>query len=195
MKSANASLPVSDPSKVMQMIHAAGTDLTALTASPTPHWHRFRNGSDVPSHLKLHVEPEGETEECWSEAQPVSARQISQLVEHLRQRQHDLDQREADLQANVYCWEQQVAAHQSQLRKRSLELEQHLTQVRAQQDQLIKLQESLVNSQSAQRALIEQMVTSSEPGQLKTVLEKLQFELTEGMNAILHRWERLKMQP
>jgi hypothetical protein len=185
--------PISDPSHVMQMINTAGPDLSALFELCLPPADRSPPCSDRPKmHLKLHVEPDSEAHENWSEPEPISTRQVSQLVEHLRQRQRELDQREADLQAKVFRFEQHATVQQSQFRKRSSELDQHLSQVRAQQVQLIKLQQSLVDSQTALRRVIEQIVDSCEPGQLKRELEKLRYELTECMDTILHRWERLR---
>lgn len=185
--------PISNPTRVMQMIDSMDSDLSALLRLTVEVPDRPPRLLQEPSgHLKLHVEPDSESPENWSEAEPISTRQVSQLVEHLRQRQRELDQREADLQAKVFRWEQQVSSQQSRYRKRSSELKQHLSQARAQQVQLIKLQQSLVDSQTALRKVIEQVVESCEPGQLKRELENLRYELGECMDGILNRWERLR---
>jgi malate synthase len=185
--------PISNPSRVMKMIDSMDSDLSALLRlAAEAQEHGPRIPQEPSRHLKLHVESESEPQENWSEADPISTRQVGQLVEHLRQRQRELDQREADLQAKVFRWEQQASSQHSQFRKRRSELEQHLSQARAQQLQLIKLQQSLVDSQTALRKVIEQIVDSCEPGQLKHELEKLRYELAECMDAILNRWERLR---
>lgn len=184
--------PVSDPSKVMEMIHAAGTNLSPLMQSETV---RAGVGSTIKPrtpHLKLHVDPDTEHRQNWSEPEPVSAQQVEQLVQHVRQRQRELDQREADLQANVFRFEQQSTSNQAQLRKRALELEHHLGQVKLQQAQLIKLQQNMIETQKALRKVIERIVSNAEPGQLKQELQKLKFELAENLDAILSRWERIQ---
>lgn len=186
--------PVSDPSKVMEMINASEPDLSLLKQKGIG---RDGIGPSVgprASHLKLHVDPEAEQQQAWSAPEPVSAQQVQQLVQHVRQRQRELDQREADLQANVFRFEQQSTSTQVQLRKRALELEQHLGQVKLQQTELIKLQQNMLETQTSLRRVIERIVDNSEPGQLKQELQKLKFELSESLDAILSRWERIKHQ-
>jgi SMC interacting uncharacterized protein involved in chromosome segregation len=186
--------PVSDPSKVMEMIHAAGTNLSSLMGSRTGHVGHDSSSRSGVSHLKLHVDPEAEQQQTWSNPQSVSAHQVEQLVQHVRQRQRELDQREADLQAGVFRLEQQSTTSQVQLRKRALELEQHLGQIKLQQAQLIKLQQNMIETQTTLRKVIERIVSNSEPGQLKQELLKLKFELGESLDSIISRWERIKIQ-
>lgn len=146
-----------------------------------------------PPHLKLHIEREPE-QEVWSASASVSSQQVEQLIQHLRVRQRELDQREADLQASVFRFEQQVTGNQAQLRKRTAELEEHLSQVKLQQTQLIKLQQSMIATQTSLRRVIERIVENSEPSSLKPELQKLKFELNESLDVILTRWERIKFQ-
>jgi hypothetical protein len=188
--------PISDPSRIMEMINGFRAD------HPAP----VREGSGVvrktgaassnrplPPHLKLHVERDSE-HETWSTPAPISSHQVEQLVQHLRTRQRELDQREAHLQASVYRHEQQLAGSQAQLKKRASELEQQLSQVKLQQAQLIKLQQNMIETQTSLRRVIERIVENCEPGLLKQELQKLRFELSEKLDAILCRWEKLKRQ-
>lgn len=154
--------------------------------------HNTPSNRPQPPHLKLHVERESE-QETWSAPAPISSHQVEQLVQHLRIRQRELDQREAHLQASVYRHEQQLASSQAQLRKRNSELEQHLSQVKLQQAQLIKLQQNMIETQTSLRRVIERIVENCEPGLLKQELQKLRFELSENLDAILCRWEKLKL--
>jgi hypothetical protein len=186
--------PVSNPSKVMEMIHAAGTNLSTLTGSRIEHVRHDPSPRSQVSHLKLHVDPDAEQQQTWSNPQSVSAHQVEQLIQHVRQRQRELDQREADLQAGVFQFEQHSTSSQVQLRKRALELEQHLGQVKLQQAQLIKLQQNIIETQTTLRKVIERIVSNSEPGQLKQELLKLKFELGESLESIISRWERVKFQ-
>ncbi len=184
------STPVSNPSVVLRMIDSAGCNdgfaalLTSPTAKPAPR---------AATHLRLHVAPETEsqTPEWFDLGQPPT-RQIEQLVSHLRNRQKDLIQREADLQAQAYHWEQQVLSSKSHLRRRTSELEQHCSQVQLQQTQLVKLQQNLVDSQQALRVVIERIVDDCQPAELKAELHALRRELNERFDVILNRWERFK---
>lgn len=140
--------------------------------------------------LKIHVEEE--SSEFWEASEQVAPSQVQQLIQHVRSRKKDLDQREADLQRQVYRWEQQVMTTKADLKRKSAGLEQHQEQLNLQRAQLIKLQQSLVNHQTALRAVIEQIVDHCDQEELKLQLGKLRFELNESMDAIFSRWERLK---
>ena len=145
------------------------------------------------SHLRLHVAPETEPPTPdWCEMEQPPVRQIEQLVAHLRSRQKVLDQREADLQAQTYHWEQQVLSSKSHLRRRTSELEQHWSQVQLQQAQLVKLQQNLVDGQQAIRAVIERIVDDCQPTELQAELNSLRQELHERFDVILNRWERIR---
>jgi chromosome segregation ATPase len=148
----------------------------------------------VPSHLKLHLDADSESLEFErvSHGEPP-AKQVEQLALHLKTRQKDLAQREANLQAQSYHWEKQVLSSKAHLRKRSAELEQHLSQVRLQQAQLIKLQQNLIDSQVALRVIVERIVNHVGPGELKAELASLQVELGERIDVILNRWEKLSL--
>jgi len=117
--------------------------------------------------------------------------QVQQLVDHLHQQQKKLAQREADLQAEVYHWDKQVLASKAALKKRAAELEQHLTQVEQQQSLLVKLQQNLIDSQTAIRATVERLIEHSDAAELKSELLNLQLELGQRFDEILNRWERV----
>ncbi len=189
--------PVSNPQRVLTMIDAGGKNLSSLfnrlaeppASSPEP------PSAPAASHLKLHVAPEQsappELDFDWAGPKPVPPQQAEQLVKHLRNRQRDLEQREADLQAAVYRWEQKAMVEDARYRKRTGELEQHLGHVKAQQEQLVKLQQNLIDSQTALRQAIETIVDDSQPRDLKAALETLKTELNETMDAVLTRWEKI----
>jgi hypothetical protein len=123
-------------------------------------------------------------------AQPPTP-QVQQLVDHLHRRQKELAQREADLQAEVYHWDKQVLASKASINKRAAELEQHLTQVEQQQSLLVKLQQNLIDSQTAIRATVERLIEQSDAGELKSELLNLQVELGNRFDEILNRWDRV----
>lgn len=183
------SQPVSNPTAVIRMIESS-VPLAGLQSllDPTP------ENSTVPAHphLKLHVDTGSESSEFEAVSPSVPpVKQVEQLAQHLKTRQKDLAQREADLQAQSYHWEKQVLSSKAHLRKRASELEQHLSQVRLQQEQLIKLQQNLIDSQLAVRTIVDRIVSVSEPSALKSELNSLRIELGERVDEILGRWEKL----
>jgi chromosome segregation ATPase len=140
--------------------------------------------------LKLHVEEE--PDEFWERSDETAGSQVEQLVVHVRNRKRDLDQREANLQADVYRWEQEVMKVKAELNRRTNEVEQQRQQFNLQRAQLIKLQQNLVTTQMNLRAIVEKIVDQCQPQELKLELGKLRFELTESMDGLLRRWETLR---
>lgn len=191
-----ATRPISRLQTIIEMIESPENgDLSCLLE---PFGKQIRHGDEESSEtstststrLKIHVEEE--LSELWDDHQQVAPMQMKQLIQHVRLRKKALDQREADLQGQVYRWEQQVMGVKAQLKQKTVALEQQLNQLNLQRAQLIKLQQNLIDTQTALREIIERIVDQCEGEELKLQLGKLRFELTETMDAILNRWERLK---
>ena len=180
------STPVSNPSAVMRIIETSEQEQGLATLLPADHQH------PVGVKLKLHIDSDNNRaeEEEFRFDQPPEQRS-EQLLNHLRNRQKELAQREADLQAKTYQWEKQVMATEASLRKRGTVIEQHLTQIACQQEQLMKLQQSLVDSQQSIRATVEQLVDENENAEKTLQLESLRDEIANCFEDSLHRWERL----
>jgi hypothetical protein len=177
--------PVSNPSAVMRIIETSEPEQGLATLLPTEH-------HPVGVKLKLHVDSDHDQaeEEVFRFDQPPGQRS-EQLLSHLRNRQKELVQREADLQAQTYQWEKQVLATEASLRKRGAELEQRLTHVACQQEQLMKLQQNLVDSQQAIRAIVEWLVDESEDVDIKLQLAALRDEVGQRFDDNFRRWEHL----
>ena len=177
--------PVSNPIAVMRIIETSDQEKGLTTLLPREH-------HPVGIKLKLHIDSDQENpdEEVFRFDQPPGQRS-EQLINHLRNRQKELVQREADLQAQTYQWEKQVLATEASLRKRSSELEQHLSQVACQQAQLIKLQQNLVDSQEAIRSVVERLVSESRDAETRQPLEALRNEIVQRFDDNFRRWERL----
>ena len=170
----------------MRIIETSEQEPGLATLLPADHQHQ------VGVKLKLHVDSDHDNTEAemFRFDQPPEQRS-EQLLNHLRNRQKELAQREADLQAQTYEWEKQVMATESSLRKRSAVLEQHLTQVACQQEQLMKLQQSLVDSQHATGALVEKLVEDCQDIEIKSHLEALRDEIGQRFDDHFRRWEHL----
>lgn len=177
--------PVSNPSAVMRIIENSDPEKGLATLLPGEH-------PAVGVKLKLHVDSdlENSEEDVFRFDEPPGQRS-EQLLNHLRLRQKELIQREADLQAQTYQWEKQVLATEASLRKRGAELEQHLTQVACQQEQLMKLQQNLVDSQQAIRAIVERLVDESTDVNAKMELAALRDEIGQRFDDNFRRWEHL----
>ena len=180
------STPVSNPSAVMRIIETSEQEQGLATLLPADHQH------PIGVKLKLHVDAgqDNNEEEIFRFDQPPEQRS-EQLLNHLRNRQKELAQREADLQAQTYEWEKQVMATEASLRKRGAVIEQHLTQIACQQEQLMKLQQSLVDSQQAIRAIVERLVDGTDDANITPHLESLRDEIADCFEDNLHQWERL----
>jgi hypothetical protein len=142
--------------------------------------------------LKLHVDPSDVevVQDDFQLDQPPT-RQVDQLVNHLRNQQKELAQREADLQAKTYESEKKALASEAALKKRCLELEQHISQVKRQQAQLVKLQQSLVDGQEAIGIVVEKLVAECNQDELKEDLEMLHYQLQHQFESNFNQWERL----
>lgn len=183
--------PESNPTAVLQRIDSAAPadDLTDLIARKTP-----RGGTQQPSgptHLRLHIDSdiEVEADDQLDLAHPPT-KQVEQLIRHLREQQKQLAQREADLQSQAQHWDEQVLASKAHLQSRTAEIKQQATQVQQQQLHLARLQQNLIDSQTALRTVIERIVSDSEPGKLKIELIALRDELDQRFEQIAVRWER-----
>lgn len=191
--------PISRLSQVVQLIESGDPDDLSSAWQPFARREITNPGKEgettlpVPAAvLKLHVD--GDSEEFWERSHETAGSQVEQLAIHVRNRKRDLDQREANLQAEVYHWEQQVLKMKADLNRRTNELEQQRNQLNLQRAQLIKLQQNLINTQTNLRAMVEKIVDSSHPEELKLELGKLRFELSESMDGLLRRWESLRKQ-
>lgn len=177
--------PVSNPSAVMRIIETSEPEQGLATLLPAEH-------HPVGAKLKLHVDSDhGHAEEDVFRFDQPPGQRSEQLLNHLRNRQKELVQREADLQAQTYQWEKQVLAAEASLRKRGAELDQHLTQVACQQEQLMKLQQNLVDSQQAIRAIVERLVNESEDVNIKLQLTALRDDVSQQFDDNFRRWEHL----
>jgi hypothetical protein len=177
--------PVSNPSAVMRIIENSEPEQGLARLLPAEH-------HPAGVKLKLHIDSdlENSDEDVFRFDEPPGQRS-EQLLNHLRNRQKELIQREADLQAQTYQWEKQVLATEASLRKRGAELEQHLTQVACQQEQLMKLQQNLVDSQQAIRAIVERLVDESTDVNAKIQLTALRDEVGQRFDDNFRRWEHL----
>lgn len=177
--------PVSNPSAVMRIIENSEPKQGLAALVPADQHPAGVN-------LKLHVDSDldNSDENVFRFDEPPGQRS-EQLLNHLRNRQKELIQREADLQAQTYQWETQVLATEASLRKRGAVLEQHLTQVACQQEQLMKLQQNLVDSQQAIRAVVERLVDESTDVNAKMELAALRDEVGQRFDDNFRRWEHL----
>ena len=177
--------PVSNPIAVMRIIESSDQEKGLLNLLPAEH-------HPVGIKLKLHVDSDQEqTEEDVFRFDQPPGQRSEQLLNHLRNRQKELVQREADLQAQTYHLEKRILATEASLRKRTGELEQHLSQANCQQAQLMKLQQNLVDSQQAIRVVVERLVNEFEGQEIKPQLEALRDEIGQRFDDNFQQWERL----
>lgn len=176
----------------MQMIdslepNGGQTTLTLLPGIKSSSPNRHTNAN-----LRIHISPDQDHQD-FDELQldKPPNRQVEQLVSHLREQRKDLAQREANLQSRVYEWEKEALAREGSLRKRRSEIEQHLSQVKRQQDQLMSLQQNLINSQDAIRAVVEQLVNDCRDADRIHDLQLLRDEIGNRMESNFQEWERL----
>ena len=189
MKSAiKATVPVSNPCTVLQMIESASSLAGLESLFPE----EPQTGSTT---LKLHSdsEPEDQNENVFR-LNDMTTPQTEQLIEHLRFRQQQLQQDETHLQEKIYRWEQQVVTANAVFRKQRSELAQHVSQIKYQQAELVKLQQSLIDSQDAVRAAVEKVIDDCPAAELTTALVVLRDELKEQFESNFQHWERLKVE-
>lgn len=188
----------SNPQNVLRSIGASGGAGAASNGLANK-----TSGSDanptVPS-LRLMIEPEHARDGLGCEADQddilqstiESAKQIQQLASRLKQTQNELAARESRLQMSVEAHEVSVLQQQHVVDRHLSQLQQHTSQVRLQQRQVMKLQSAIVNSNEATKIAIEQLV-SSELTDATTLqhMKAIQHELTDRFDFISRRWKHL----
>lgn len=188
----------SNPQNVLRSIGASGGAGAASNGLANK-----TSGSDanptVPS-LRLMVEPEHARGGLGCDADQddilqstiESAKQIQQLASRLKQTQNELAARESRLQMSVEAHEVSVLQQQHVVDRHLSQLQQHTSQVRLQQRQVMKLQSAIVNSNEATKIAIEQLV-SSELTDATTLqhMKAIQHELTDRFDFISRRWKHL----